>query len=277
MIAYHSIQIHYVTEETQVGEQTRTLPNVAVYGETKLRLVQHQLRRSISVDSISIDPANPFPGSQSTISAIVKNTGDFVEENVRVSFFDSDSLIEEVSVADPLIAGATAMVEATWEIPLEDQSRRLVVSVQSTAQPGDPGPEVTAEKPVVLPDLAIASVRVERVTAETQMIIANIINDGAVTSGDATVLFRVGPADGDVIKRISVPALFPGAGFDASCLVTGAPDSDTNATAREFYIQIQPADSTQDFEPANNISSVKVLVRPGEAQPPVRVRDWAQY
>jgi hypothetical protein len=45
---------------------------------------------SISIEDLNVDPANPGPGTNTTITAKIKNIGESPAQNVQVAFYDGN-------------------------------------------------------------------------------------------------------------------------------------------------------------------------------------------
>ena len=119
--------IDFVTQDVSTSEDTITVNSLAVPGETDLVFFEHVLGVDASAERISFEPTSVQQGDDYTLSATVKNSGDFVIPSLNLDVYDGDALIHSQTLSN-LASGEEATVEVQGTMSDEAlQSFRLVV------------------------------------------------------------------------------------------------------------------------------------------------------
>ena len=266
--AYNKVQIAYETREVEVGGEIVVVDNVPAFDQSDLYLLWHTVSGELGITDgdISIDPANPVPGSEATITATVRNLGDTPAENIEVAFYDGDpdgggTLIDMPAIVGPVGGGQTAEISVPWLVPASTDPRTLYVVVDPAGLQEDGNPDNNETSLTILaPDLTISSINVQA-AGNDRIITMRVQNAGALTVVDAAVDLRRDAADGELLAALSVTEpLVPGAfrdmvwvWEDIAPIVGGE---------IEIFAIADPTDALSEFDEDNNIRSTLVTNMP---------------
>ncbi len=263
LIAYHGSEIRYTTEEVVFESGPKMIPNIPIVSQTNLRVRECQLKHEITVlpESIQLDPLNPAPGTNVQITTTLENTGDFIEEDIHVSFIDTNNnkIIETIAIPHPLITDASHVAIVNWETPMDDFPHTIKILVESNNLDLVSKQLGSALYTMMLPDLIVGSARVERVTSEASMIIATVVNQGVVSSSNANITFHLDSSDGETLNSVLLPTLAPDMLIDIPFMINPQQILLEGMDSRDVYIVITPSTDENEFDLNNNIMDVSVF------------------
>ncbi len=90
---------------------------------------------AVAVEDVNVDPPNPAPGTQATITATVRNLGEAPAADAEVAFYDGDpgaggTLIDSAqTISGALAGGEKAEVVVSWTVPDDGQPHQIVTVV----------------------------------------------------------------------------------------------------------------------------------------------------
>jgi hypothetical protein len=185
---YDKNHTQYVDQVTTVNGQVVTVKGVPKPGQSDLMYLQYTLSTdlSVSIEDVNIDPANPEPGTNATITAKIKNIGESPAQNVQIAFYDGNplsggTLIDAIkTIPDPIAGGQEATTSVTWTVPQTTTSKTLYVVVDPTNLIEDRNRSNNSVNfQILLPDITIQDVSVQR-AGFTYMVTARIANEGTI-------------------------------------------------------------------------------------------------
>jgi uncharacterized repeat protein (TIGR01451 family) len=245
----------------EVNGQTETLTNVSVPGQTDLYVLTHPPASDAGVvaGSLTVDPPNPAPGSNATISVVVENFGDLALQNVPVAFFDNGTQIGTQFIMS-LIGGTTQEVDMAWVVPFATNSHTIEVIVDpNQTLPDRDRSNNSATLLTVLPDLAIQSVSSSEEGAFSMLLVAQVVNQGVIPAGPSVLSWNLDSADGQQIGTNSVGPLAPGQSVPVTFLWDTAGQYFSSAYVQVFAV----ADSLNqvvEFDETNNSAFLMVPI-----------------
>jgi len=199
------------------------LQDIPQPSQTDLCVLRHTLGSDLAAGAITVNPVNPIPGTAATITATVENRGDVPESNIDVAFFDGDPINGGIQIGStqnitgPLVAGTSADVSVSWNVPVDSNPHRLYVVVDQDLSVDDRDrANNTASTLCVLPDLIVETGWSTGVTANAVAITAKIVNQGVLAAGAFEVGWHVGSPDGPEIGRSPVESLAAGANTEVT-------------------------------------------------------------
>ena len=266
--AYNKVQIAYETREVEVGGEIVVVDNVPAFDQSDLYLLWHMVSGELGImdGDISIEPANPVPGSEATITATVRNLGDNPAENIEVAFYDGDpdgggTLIDMPVIVGSVGGGQTAEVSVLWLVPASTAPRTLYVVVDPAGLQEDGNPDNNETSLTILaPDLMISSINVEA-AGNDRIITMRVENAGALTVVDAAIDLRRDAVDGELLAAFTVDEpLVPGAFYDAVWVWEDI--APIVGGEIEIFDIADPADALWEFDEDNNVRSALVTNMP---------------
>jgi WD40 repeat protein len=250
------------------------LDNIPAPGQNNICLLRHAIGGDLAASPGSIEPStsNPNAGTVITITAEVENRGDLPASNITVVFNDGDPGTAEADLIDttktitgPVLAGATASVTVTWEVPDDGQSHTIYFTVDPNGEIDDrDSTNNTISTIMILPDLSIQALASTKVGSTTELITASITNQGAIPAGPLSVTARIGSPTGEIIDTKTVDLITPGGVQDLLFFWDTSGSTYSSATLPLFF-SIDPANEVDEADESNNESTLLTEV-PGEAE-----------
>lgn len=195
------------------GTISYTMP---VEGQTDLMVLAHTFGKNVSLTDLNISDEHPAPGATVVLSATLKNTGDQALDGTTVNFYDGDpsaggALIGSAQWPTPLVAGATATLTTTYNVPTTGGARLLyaVADPAGTVTESDES-DNKASRAAFGPDLEIAAAKVDYWGDRNVGLITQIRNHGTVASPATTLRFYQDTITGTLVTSDNVPALLAG-------------------------------------------------------------------
>jgi len=135
--AYDRNQTVYQDRQELVNGQWVTVQGVPSGGQSDLYYLVYQMGvdLAVAVEDVNVDPPNPAPGTQATITATVRNLGEAPAADAEVAFYDGDpgaggTLIDSAqTISGALAGGEKAEVVVSWTVPDDGQPHQIVTVV----------------------------------------------------------------------------------------------------------------------------------------------------
>ena len=187
---------------------TYTLP---VEGQTDLYTLNHNLRRDLAVESLSVSDGYPTPGSTVTVSATLVNRGDVPLENVGFVFRDNGVDFDSRTVAGPLVAGEIVTLTAAYDVPTTGNVRTLT----AVTDPDDTIIEIdetnnTVTLAVFGPDLELVESSVDHWSGSEVGLVSVVRNIGTTASPATTIAYYRDAITGTLLITDTVPTMAAG-------------------------------------------------------------------
>ena len=227
-------------------------------GQSDLCWLERQIGTdlAISVDDMSFSPANPAPGEECTITAIIHNLGDLAVENVGVAFYDGNPAEDGEQIGDAtvdsLLAGShSEPISIAWTPPSDISEPKDIYVVV------DPDEVIsnrarlnnTCSRRVIKPDLAIQEVYTQQFGDKISTVF-RVINIGAIPAENIQVELRKEALNGELLGEFQIEKLSKGVFEDKSVVL------DKNECGRKHYVLVDAADTVEEFNEDNNVASV---------------------
>jgi hypothetical protein len=257
---------------------------------------------SVAVEDLEIRPTNPLSGTETKVSAVVKNLGEYPATDVEVRFswtdfyeFPGESNILDINDISAVTIGTLAggeQVEVVphepWNVPIIRgyeippipipqifQWRKLSVEVSSDQDDEDQDDDQqdrdandnSATCQIMRPDLTISEISVQT-AGPNSIITARVANEGALKADNIKVLLRRDdPNDGnDLDETYITEGLEAGAYCDVSFTVL--------SEGMMAYAIADPNKQKDEFNEDNNVRPIRINdYSPNE--PPVMVYIYA--
>jgi hypothetical protein len=261
-LAYLKTQTERNEVDVEIEGELYHLVNVPQPARTDLCLLRHALGYDLAVapGSLTLDPANPAPGTAATITATIENRGDLPVSDLQIAFYDGDPseggvMIGGVQVISGwLIAGDTRQITIPWVLPADPAPHQVFVVVD----PGllwDDRDRSNNEESVwsVLPDLTIENVRSEIVSSTSVALIARVVNMGTIATGQFDLAWRAGAPDGQQIGTTRLPAIEAGAVYEVA-FISDAGFGGLRGEYVQVFAVVDATNEVLEFDEANNTS-----------------------
>lgn len=218
LLTYAKTEINYEDIEVELdGRETITVEDVPREGDTDLILHEYEVGCDLQVTGITLDPANPEPGSQAEVTVEVTNFGDAAQSTVEVALYDGDpqsdgQLIGTIGTLPATLAGQdTAELTWPWTVPDTDTSHLLTAIVD----PNEQITEIVADNntrtlSAVLADIEVTGLTASWISDDTYELQATVRNAGVVGSGPFTVNFTSEEIGRGELGSVYVPGLAAG-------------------------------------------------------------------
>ncbi|MBN1507361.1 MAG: hypothetical protein JW955_10975 [Sedimentisphaerales bacterium] len=209
------LALAYDKVEMTINDQGIPEPN-----QTSLCVLRHAFGRDVAVAAtdITFDPANPAPGDEVQITAVIRNLGDVAEADVHVTFYHGDPNEDGVQIGNPqtipgpIPAAGSGTATVSWTIPQVNSPQQIyvVTSIADDSPVGSPERTLAnniAHVALMAPDLTVRSIFVEATGYKARSITARIANAGAVAARNIDVTIRRDSAQSQVLKSFTIAAL----------------------------------------------------------------------
>ncbi len=242
------------------AEVIETAEQISI-GQSDLCWLERQIGTdlAISADDVSFSPANPAPGEECTITAIIHNLGDLAVENVGVAFYDGDPAGsgEQIGDAtlDSLLAGShSEPISIAWTPPSDiSEPKDIYVVVDPDEIISDRvRSNNTCSRQVIEPDLTIQEIYTQQFGGGKISIVFRVINIGAIPAENIRVELRKDTPDGELLGEFQIDKLGKDVFEDKSIVL------DKNDCGRKHYVLVDSADTVEEFNEDNNVASVNL-------------------
>jgi hypothetical protein len=257
--AYEKTQVLYTNVDLIVSNQTLTVSNAPAPGRTDLYVLKYLPGADAGVvdGSLTLDPPNPAPRTNATVSVVIENFGDVPLQAIPVAFYDGDPqtggiLIGSMQNVSSLGGGATQQVSVVWSVPGGNSSHQVFAVVDPTnILPDRDRSNNTNSLVSVLPDLVVDSTEDTEEGAASSLLIANILNQGVIPAGPFMVSWRLGSPDGNEIASSPVGPLAAGQSVPVTATwnTSGLPFTSPYAAV---YTVVDSSNAVVEFDKSNN-------------------------
>lgn len=245
-LAYQTVSTVYVTETAAISPTlTITLPNVPSPGPGALAFITHPLAPDLTFDSLTLDPANPAPGTVVTLTAVLRNAGALAAPSSTAHIRVDENLVLTRSLA-ALAGGYTQTVPLTLTVSASQSPHTLAVQ----ADPGNLIAESDEDNNTLavttsLPDLTVDSLHLEHGGGDTLNLTARIANTGVTVAQNFTVDMRADhPLTGTLLHTWTVASLHTGLEITLSHAIT--------APVTTMWITVDATDAITEAVEGNN-------------------------
>lgn len=249
------------------------------FGDSTLGSSTHTLGRDLTVDAFTISDRAAAPGSTVTLTASVRNSGDYTVSPVQIAFHGSGGgysgqQIGSTQTLPDLRSGETATASVTWTVPTD-----LWGSVSLEARV-DPDKNVNESDEynnartlrASLPDLIVDWVQSDWSSA-VLTVMAGMRNVGGSrpSRGSLTVRLRTDdPSSGTQLYTDTISSLEPGE-ITTVTIPLDVP-SDHLTGAHTGWVLIDPDDDVTEADETNNAAVTALNVLPDLALTPADVQ-----
>jgi len=270
VIAYLKTQTLRTDMDVEIEGQIHHVENVPQPGRTDLYVLRHALANDLAVvaESMAFDPANPAPGTATTIRATVENRGDLPLQDAVAVFYDGDPANGGVAIGDwqvlpeTLIAGGKQEVSVSWDVPGGQSYHEIFVVVDPCLVVEDRDRSNNAlSAPAVLPDLGIGTCWSTEVSSTAMALTARVVNTGVVLAGPFDVSWRLGTPDGEEIGTSTIETLIGGGAYEATVIWDTEGHLDPGQHTQVFAVA-DSAEGVPEFDESNNVYSLAVFHSP---------------
>ena len=254
-LAYNAVDV------TPVGDTPQ-------FGQVDLMYLDYLIGRDLAVSAsdISLAPV-AVPGQPVTLSAIIRNIGEYGAANVAVGFYDGDpgnggQRIGSLQIIpDIFVAGTNVTVHVPWIVPNDNVSHTVYVVVDpALAQVDRNRANNTATLSVLAPDLQITSFTVGQPNATNRLLNATCLNLGAIpTTRSVAVTFRRDAIDGPLLGSALVNPL-PTNGVNAASLLWAMAGQTFTTGVVTVYAIVDEAQTMPSASPDHKTRSAAVMV-----------------
>ena len=238
-------------------------------GTTDLMMLTHTVGGNLGIksNSLTVSPTNPRASELATLTAIVVNRGDVGAQDVPVSFYQGDpgaggALLGTTAVSGILAPGEERMVSLPWT----PQPATTPYSIYAVVDPNQTYADVDrsnnkASINVVKPDLALQSVKWDRLDDNSVIVTARVTNIGSVPSDKTTVSFRRDSSTGTLLASPSVGVLNPDESTDVAIKwdTTGL-----NGPEYRLLVVADESNLVNEYDKANNSAILLVSLNPSD-------------
>jgi len=262
-LAYQKTETQFITKTLSSASATFTVTNVPTRGASSLAFLEHTVGIDLALDSLTITPTNPAPGTVVTLTAVLRNAGDLAVVTPQVAFYDGTMPFITRTLAITLAAGYTDTLRTNWIVP----SPAAVHTLKAVADPNaqvtendEANNEITLQ--TVLPDLQVevfyTAHNSEKITAT-----ARLVNAGVLTAtAPFTVAFRAAdPLTGTLLGTVAVQSDI---GVDEQITVTLTLSNPASLAGLGdlLWAIADEGDTVTESDEGNNSNTIRLAVLP---------------
>jgi hypothetical protein len=235
---------------------------VATNNTTDLCLVRYRLEQdpALKPDSFEAQPPNPGSGESVILKAIVENLGALPVVNLSLAFYLGNPAqgglqMGRANLSQPLVSGDAADVSLTWVVTGASAPIHVFAVVDPERKTADANRSNNSASLVLArADLAIQSITWSKISSNHVAIVTTIVNQGAIQSSMASLVFRQGAEDGPVLFTKAIPALAKSGQADVEF------DWDVSGLSQDLLVfaSIDIGGSGNDFLPNNNQARLSI-------------------
>lgn len=234
--------------------------NVPTLGSSDLAFTTHPVGRDLTVESLSVSPLNPAPGTTATVTAVLKNSGDLTVAAPQLAFLDGVTTISTQTLPD-LGAGMTTTVTTNWSVPVPPASHTLKATADPNSQVVETD-ESNNDKTWVttLPNLEIDVVYTVHSGAGVT-VTTRIKNSGVVDAAASVLTLRAGDAStGQLLGTVSIPVIPAGGSHTTSQWV----DAGTLAglSVNRLWAVADSSSTVVELDEADNTAAAPLYILP---------------
>jgi len=252
--------------DVEIDGVMQHLEDIPQPSQTDLCVLRHTLGSDLAAGTMTVDPTNPVPGATATITATVDNRGDLPETDIDVAFFDGDPLSGGIQVgstqniAGPLLAGKSADVSVSWNVPVDNNPHKLYVVVDRDLSVDDRDrANNTGNMWVLSPDVAVDTQQLVG-TVGTQMIVQSKLSNISQYPAPAVPWeIRLNDAGGTLLGSGTTDPVAGGANTIISATFDTSGLSGQSAT---IYAVADPQQTIADADRSNNVSTSVIDLLP---------------
>jgi len=262
----------YTDRKETVNGQLVVVKNVPSAGASDLFYLSYQLRGDLSVASseVTVDPPNPAPTTNATITVIVRNLGEAPASNVEIAVYDGNpsvggTLIGQVTLPGVVAGGDSTITTMAWGVSNSLASHILyaIVDPAQVQSDRDRNNNTAVVPGIVSPDVEIDSILVQNAGPRDRSITVRLSNTGTLPINSTTVTLRRDSVTGSVMTTLSNPQVIPSGAFNDLTWMWHNPPLDS--TSVELYAIADEANAIAEFDESNNTSHTTVsLLRVGD-------------
>ena len=238
------------------------------FGQVDLMYLDYLIGRDLAVfdSDLSLSSA-AVPGQPVTISAIIRNIGEFGAADVAVGFYDGDPgaggqrIGSLQTIPGILAAGTNALVQMPWTVPNDNAGHIIYVVIDpALAQADRNRANNTATLSALAADLQITSFTVGQPNVTNRLLNAQCLNLGIIpTTRAVAITFRRGAIDGPVLGSALVNPLPTNGVNDASFVWTLAGQTFTSEVVTVYAI-VDEANTVPEASSKNKTRSAAVMI-----------------
>lgn len=232
-----------------------------------LYILQHAIEGdlTVSAETITVSEPNAMPGATIDINAVIVNSGSIAEVNIPVAFYNgnpqaSGALIGNDTVSGPLAAADSAIVSTNWQVPEVNNPIDLYVVVDPNYTIEDVNrSNNTASTKILLPDLTIDEVHVQKTGPKKRAIIARIANYGPTPVVNISAVLRLDSPEGMPIASFQIPDIQRG-GYQDVSFEWDISGKEFSVAEAPIYMIVDLNGGIEEFNEDNNILLAQVGV-----------------
>lgn len=262
----------YTDRNETVNGQPVVVHNVPSAGASDLYYLSYQLGvdLAVAVADVAIDPPNPVPASNATITAEVKNLGESPVANVLVAFHDGSpsaggALIGQTTISSVVAGGGSATAAIAWTLSnaLASHDLYVVVDPAQAQSDRDRSNNTAIVAGTVTADAAIDSILVQNAGPRDRIITVRLSNTGALPMNSISVMLRRDSTMGPILTTLTNSQVIPPGAFNDLSWTWQNPPVDN--TSVEFYAIADEADAIAEFDESNNVAhTTAAMLRVGD-------------
>nr|WP_312579337.1 immunoglobulin-like domain-containing protein [Sedimentibacter sp.] len=225
-----------------------------------LMLLSYTPKHDIALDedsNLQLTPAIPIQGTLTTVSAVVKNLGDFAE-NATLYLYEGSSadgkLLGETATTEPIAAGSEANLQIEWLVGLEDKSEYELYAIVRTDGEIDEANENnnSLSMKIATADVAVTGLECENIAGNDYLVKATIANTGSKMLEDVTVQI-IHEESGQILKSKSIDQIMIGQKIYLSFLFTSNDLNEGEDGEINMYVSATPKHVEKEYSTENNI------------------------
>ncbi len=225
-----------------------------------LMLLSYTPKHDIALDEVSnlqLNPSIPVQGALTTVSAVVKNLGDFAE-NATLEMYDGNpdngKLLGEVSTTEPIAAGSTANLEVEWLVGLEEKSEYELYAIVRPDRDIHESNKInnTLSLKIETSDIAVVDLDCENIVGNDYLAKATVANTGSTILEDVDVQVKH-EKSGQLLGFKSIDRIMPGQKIDLSFLFTSSGLIEDEDGEINMYVCTTLSNAEEEYSTENNI------------------------
>lgn len=225
-----------------------------------LMLLSYTPKHDIALDegnNLQLTPSIPVKGTMTTVSAVVKNLGDFAE-NATLYLYDGNpadgKLLGETATTEPIAAGSTAQLDIEWLVGLEDKSEYDLYAI---VRPDGDVHELnesnnTLNLKIAASDIAVKGLDCENIAGNDYLAKATVANTGSTILEDVDVQVKH-EKSGQILGSKSIDQIMPGQKIDLSFLFTSNGLIEDEDGEINMYVCATLNNAEEEYSTENNI------------------------
>jgi len=223
-------------------------------------LLSYIPKHDIALDEVSnlqLTPSIPVKGALATVSAVVKNLGDFAE-NATLELYDgkpdNGKLLGEVSTTEPIAAGSTANLEVEWLVGLEEKSEYELYVIVRPDRDVHESNEInnTLSLKIETSDIAVLDLDCENIAGNDYLAKVTVANTGSTILEYVDVQVKH-EKSGQLLGSKSIDQIMPGQKIDLSFLFNSSGLIEDEDGEINMYVCTTLSNAEEEYSTENNI------------------------